>query len=80
MTVALLVVTSVVYVGVDGGAQVPEAPSVRATRLPSSAERPMIDGRLDDVVWELAEVATGFRQREPRERGVVATVTYLIRM
>jgi hypothetical protein len=66
MTVALLVVMSVAYVGVDGGAQVPEAPSVRATRLPSAVERPVIDGRLDDAAWALAEVATGFRQREPR--------------
>jgi hypothetical protein len=48
-----------------GAPQAYEPPSVRATRIPAGAERPVMDGRLDDAVWDLAEVASGFRQREP---------------
>jgi hypothetical protein len=49
-----------------GALQAYEPPWVSAARIPAGAERPVIDGRLDDAVWELAEVAAGFRQREPR--------------
>jgi hypothetical protein len=42
----------------------PPEPSVSAVRV---GERVHVDGLLDDPVWSLAEAATGFRQREPRE-------------
>jgi hypothetical protein len=45
----------------EGG--IPPA-AVSATRVESA---PDVDGRLDEEVWSLAEVATGLRQREPLE-------------
>jgi hypothetical protein len=45
------------------------APSLRAHRAESA---PAIDGRLDDAVWNTADIATNFKQIEPVE-GVPAT-------
>ena len=41
------------------------APVMTAVR--AMAATPRIDGRLDDVAWTLAEPATDFRQRSPRD-------------
>ena len=50
------------------GIEVAARPSVRALRLdPEAAESIRLDGRLDEAVWATAPVASGFRQREPRE-------------
>ncbi len=38
--------------------------SLRATAI-ASGERPVIDGRLDEAVWERAERATGFVESQP---------------
>ena len=40
------------------------APDMAVTR---TIEAPVMDGIVDDVSWSLADVATGFLQREPRE-------------
>ena len=40
------------------------APELRATRVEAP---PRVDGLLDDPAWREAPVASGFRQREPRE-------------
>ena len=40
------------------------APELRATRV---AAPPRVDGVLDDPAWRMTPVASGFRQREPRE-------------
>lgn len=39
-------------------------PSVRATR---AAKAPVLDGRDDDAVWQVAPAVDGFRQARPRE-------------
>ncbi|HEX2080162.1 MAG TPA: DUF5916 domain-containing protein [Longimicrobium sp.] len=40
-------------------------PQITATRIASPAERPAIDGRLDEPVWQRAQVASGFVQWYP---------------
>ncbi len=45
-------------------AQVADPRDVQAVRAPSA---PVVDGRLDDEVWRLAEPVTGFLQRDPVE-------------
>ncbi len=50
--------------GARGSAGEPPRPALAALRLPPG-ESPVIDGRLDDPVWERAEVATGFIQVMP---------------
>ena len=42
----------------------PREPSVRAVRI-EPAERPVLDGRLDEAAWSRAEVASGFTQLRP---------------
>lgn len=37
-----------------------------ATKIPTAAERPRIDGRLDDPIWQRASVATDFVQERPQ--------------
>jgi hypothetical protein len=51
-------------------------PSVTAVRV---REAVRVDGFLDDPVWSLAEAASGFRQREPKE-GAAATEATEIRV
>jgi len=51
-------------------------PSVTALRV---RETVRVDGLLDDPVWSLAEAATGFRQREPKE-GEAATEATEVRV
>jgi hypothetical protein len=41
-----------------------ESPSLRAVRVAAAVR---VDGVLDDAAWTAAPVASGFRQREPRE-------------
>jgi Domain of unknown function (DUF5916) len=41
-----------------------DAPAVRAARVATPIR---VDGVLDDAAWKAAPVASGFRQREPRE-------------
>jgi len=53
--------------GVDASAP----PTLAAVRLPDPA-RIHVDGVLDDEAWQDAPIASGFRQREPRE-GASAT-------
>lgn len=55
--------------GTDRGAR---PCSLDVFRLPSAMEPPVIDGRLDDAVWQDATVATGFVQAEP-DPGEAAT-------
>jgi hypothetical protein len=45
------------------------------TRLEASftEEIPRIDGRLDEALWSIAQVATGFVQSEPRPGEPAAT-------
>ena len=42
----------------------PSQPPVRASRATTP---PIVDGRLDEAVWESADVAENFRQLEPDE-------------
>lgn len=42
----------------------PQERSARAVRVDAA---PVIDGRLDDAAWELAEQIDGFRQRDPAQ-------------
>jgi len=42
-------------------------PTLRALRLEREAERPRIDGRVDEAVWAGAEPASGFVQQQPDE-------------
>lgn len=48
----------------DGPGGVESAPVAVAVRAPAA---PVVDGKLDDEVWRLAPVVTGFVQFEPRE-------------
>src|SRR2546423_15518052 len=51
------------------GASVPRAQAVRVARAPT------IDGKLDDEIWRLAPVATGFTQNRPNEGAPAAEQT-----
>ena len=55
-----------------GGVSDIPAPAVRATQAMRVSEPPLLDGRLDEAVWQNAPAITGFVQREPVE-GVTAT-------
>lgn len=58
-------------------AQVPDdAPSLEVRRV---TQAPVIDGRLDDGVWQGAAVISGFRQKEPSE-GEEATEATRVRI
>jgi hypothetical protein len=50
-------------------AQEPPVPSARATRV---EEAPILDGVLDEALWQLASPVGEFRQRNPQE-GIPAT-------
>lgn len=49
----------------------PSSPTVQARRLPDTAAGAraaiVLDGRLDEQAWSLAQATSGFRQREPLE-------------
>ena len=54
---------------IGGQAPPEEAPSDKAATATWTDEPPMLDGRVDDAVWEAATAISDFRQREPREGG-----------
>ncbi len=57
-----------------------DAPALRALRLEAREADPIrLDGRLDEPAWARAPVASGFRQREPRE-GAPASETTEVRV
>jgi hypothetical protein len=55
---------------------IPPAPHLRAVR---TATPPVLDGKLDDPVWKLAEASSAFRQKFPND-GAAATETTTIRV
>jgi hypothetical protein len=48
-------------------AQSPPIPSLAVTRLDAAAEAPVIDGRVDDAVWQTVQPYTSFTQQDPIE-------------
>ncbi len=54
----------------------PPAPHLRAVRTPSP---PVLDGKLDDAVWQRAEASSAFRQKFPND-GDAATETTTVRV
>ena len=56
----------------SGGVDSSEPPTVRAVRVDRA---PVVDGRLDDSVWNLAPAVTDFRQTDPDEGAPVSEAT-----
>jgi hypothetical protein len=70
---ALLAVASIDLFAVDAvEAQVADRPRVQVVQTPTP---PVIDGRLDEAVWQTAPVATGFIQSAPSDGSPVSETT-----
>jgi hypothetical protein len=52
-----------------------QAPDLRARKLVDGGESVRLDGLVDEAVWLQAEVAGGFRQREPIEGALASEAT-----
>src|SRR5688572_13856328 len=50
----------------------PPVPQLSVSRLADGEERPVIDGRVDEMIWSRAEPFSAFIQQEPNE-GAAAT-------
>src|SRR5688572_27822138 len=48
-------------------AQTPAAPTITAGKLDASAEGPVIDGRVNEQVWQSVQPHTTFTQQDPIE-------------
>ena len=56
----------------SGGVDSSEPPTITAVRVDRA---PVVDGRLDDPVWNLAPAVTDFRQTDPDEGAPVSEAT-----
>jgi hypothetical protein len=74
--VTLIACTAAITEAQQAAAEPDSARVLRALRIQSAVR---IDGLLDDSAWASAEVATSFRQREPRE-GASATLPTEVRV
>ncbi|HEX2077625.1 MAG TPA: DUF5916 domain-containing protein [Longimicrobium sp.] len=78
-TAALLALPLVAAAQVPDGTGGAPRVSRALAAAPAGGTAPVMDGRLDDVVWQAAPVATGFVQREP-DPGAAATLRTEVRV
>lgn len=71
------VILAVIAIGIPGGVFAQEG--ARALRAGSGAETARIDGLLNEVAWNAADMADGFAQTDPRE-GAPATFRTVVRV
>jgi hypothetical protein len=65
--VCLSLILAATLVPVPVFAQTPQVPTFTAAKLDASAEGPIIDGRVNDPIWQSVQPYTNFTQQDPIE-------------
>ena len=65
--VCLGLLLAAVFIPASLGAQTPAVPTFTAGKLDASAEGPVIDGRVNDAVWQTVPPYSTFTQQDPIE-------------
>lgn len=66
-TVLILTMAAFLWAGSGASAQTPQVPTFAAGKLDANAEAPVIDGRVNDPVWQTVPPYSTFTQTDPIE-------------